>query len=116
MKKEEKSIFVQVFGDAPLIKVLDFFLCEGLYFDYSLTDIAKYSGVSWRTLHFIIPKLLKLGVIEETRQIGRAKLYKLDKENVISKRLLETEFKLASDFADKTIAEQLKTHKMALKV
>ena len=105
---KDQTVFTQVFGNMPTVRLIDFFLCEGSYFDYSLTDIAKNSGISWRTLHQIMPKLIKSGIVEQTRQIGRAKLYALNKDNLLAKRLLELQFKLASDLADKTIKQ--KTH------
>jgi len=103
---KEQTVFTSVFGNVPAVRLIDFFLIEGSYFDYSLTDIAKNSGVSWRTLHQIMPKLIKSGIVKQTREIGRAKLYTLNKDNLLAKRLLELQFKLASDIADKRIAEQ----------
>lgn len=102
---KEQTVFTHVFGDMPKVRLIDFFLCEGMYFDYSLTDIAKNSRISWRTLHQIMPRLIKLGIVKQTRQIGRAKLYMLNKENLLSKRLLELQFKLASDLADTIISK-----------
>lgn len=37
---EEKSSFRLVFGDSPIVKVIDFFL-DNREFGYSLTDITK---------------------------------------------------------------------------
>ncbi len=100
---KDESVLVKVFGETPMVKSIDFFLNEGLFFDYSLTEIAEHSGVSWRTLHIVMPKLLKLGFVKETREIGRAKLFMLNKESPIVKRMLELEFNMASDLADSTI-------------
>jgi len=41
---ESKTVFVEVFGNNPIIKVLDFLITFQL-FDYPLTEIAKNSGV-----------------------------------------------------------------------
>ena len=37
---EQKTSFRLVFGESPIVKVIDFFL-DNREFDYSLTDIAK---------------------------------------------------------------------------
>ncbi|MBS3092358.1 hypothetical protein J4466_02975 [Candidatus Pacearchaeota archaeon] len=40
----EESIFREYFGDSPYIRILDF-LIQGQDFDYSMTEIARKSGV-----------------------------------------------------------------------
>lgn len=67
-------------GDTPIIRVLDF-LIEGRGLDYSLSDIAENSNIEWTTLHRIWGKMLKSGMVRSTREIGRAKLFKLNEEN-----------------------------------
>ena len=52
----KKSVFVEYFGDYPLIRVLDF-LIEGRDMDYSMTEIAKNSGVGWTAFSEIWPQL-----------------------------------------------------------
>ena len=93
---DEKSAFVMAFGDAPTVKVLDFFIAERGLYDYTLTEIAENSGVSWTTLHKIFPMLEKFKIVRETRRIGRAKLYSLNEENPFVKKLIEID-KIASE-------------------
>ena len=95
--EKEKSIFIEVFGDYPLIRVLDFFLTFR-EFDYSLTEVAENAGIAWSTLHQIFPKLIELGIVRLTRQVGRAKLYKLNEENPITKQLIEVDNRLMKYF------------------
>ena len=97
---EEKSVFVQVFGEYPLIKVLDF-LITFREFDYPLTEIAENSGVGWTTLHTFWPKLEKLEIVKQTRQIGRAKLYKLNQENPIVKNIMRLDSRMCAYYAEK---------------
>ena len=85
---KEITIFREALGDSPIIRVLDF-LIEGRGLDYSLSDIAKNSNISWTTLHRIWDKLLKLRIIIPTREIGRAKLFKLNEENQAVKELIK---------------------------
>lgn len=86
-ENEEKSIFIEILGDYPLIRVLNFLL---IYrdFDYSLTDIAEESGVAWSTLHLLWPKLEELGIVKYVRTVGNAKMYRLDIENSLVQQFI----------------------------
>ena len=85
---EQASSFRLVFGDSPIVKVIDFFL-DNQEFDYSLTDIAKNSDIGWSTLHGFWKDLVKVGLVKKTRRIGRAELYKLDLNNPVVKKLID---------------------------
>ena len=107
---EEKSSFRLVFGDTAIIKVLDFFL-DNADFDYSLTDIAKNSDIGWSTLHLFFDDLIKTGIVVKSRQIGRAKMYKLNIKNPIVQKLIEIDFELSK----KMIREELKKQNKRIK-
>lgn len=83
----EESLFLDYVGDSPRMRILQY-LIEGRDFDYTLTDML-HAGVSWGTLNTAVPKLAALGIILKTRKIGRATLYKLNRENVAAKQLME---------------------------
>ena len=102
---EDQTAFVETFGSSPLIKVLDFFMTYR-EFDYSLTDIAKESGVSWTTLNSFFFKLVEKGVVKETRQVGRAKLYKLNTDNPIVQKLIEINNLVTSRAVDEELEKQ----------
>ena len=85
---KEESIFLDVVGDSPTMRVLQY-LTEGRGLDYSLTDIAKNAGVSWVTLHRVFPKLIKYAIIVKTREIGKAKMYKINGKNQIAKYFID---------------------------
>ena len=85
---EEKTIFIEAFGNSPVIRVLDF-LIEARDFDYSLSDIAENSNIGWTTLHRIWDNLLRLKLVIPTREIGRAKLFKLNEENPVVEKLIK---------------------------
>ncbi len=91
---ENKSVLIEYFGDTPLIRVIDFFVENDLW-DYSKTDISKHTGVARTTLQELIKKMLDLGIIIETRSIGRASMFKLNKENVFVKEFIKFDFRLA---------------------
>ncbi|HLC57421.1 MAG TPA: hypothetical protein VJH95_02520 [Candidatus Nanoarchaeia archaeon] len=96
---KETSLFLEHFGDNPRMRVLQY-LIEGRNFDYTLTDMLN-AGVSWGTLNSLIPKFLKLGIVIKTRKIGRATLYKINKQNVAVIGLIETYNKIIFQQLDK---------------
>lgn len=102
----EKSSFRIVFGDSPIIKVIDFFL-DNREFDYSLTNIAKNADVGWVTLHQFWKDLVNIGFVKKTRQIGRAELYILNKENPITKKLLEIDLAVSKALLERDIEKQM---------
>lgn len=85
---KQTTIFREALGDSPVIRVLDF-LIEGRGLDYSLSDIAENSSIGWTTLHRIWDKMVKLEIVMPTREIGRAKLFKLNEENPAMKELIK---------------------------
>lgn len=98
MEKEEKSLFVDFWGDYPIVKVVDFFLTYKL-FEYTKSDIAKNVKISRATLDIILEHLEKVGIIKRTKKVGRAVLYTLDENSPISQRLVTLDLALAKVYA-----------------
>lgn len=98
--EDEKSVFVEYFGASPMIKVLDF-LIEGKDFDYSMTEIAKKSGVGWSSFTRVWKRLLDKSIIVQTRTIGNAKLFKLNTGNPAVKKLIRLDWELTKFETDK---------------
>lgn len=84
----KKSIFIEFMGDYPMIRVFDYLLTER-DLDFSITDMAKNSGIGRATLYRIWDSLMKNKIIVHTRDIGKAKLYRLNKGNPVIKKLIE---------------------------
>jgi len=85
---EDKSTFIQTFGDYPLIKILDF-LIYSRDFDYPITEIAKNSEVNFQTLKKLWPQLEKRKLIVQTRVLGGADLYRINQENPVIQKLID---------------------------
>ena len=83
-----------------MIRVLDYLLTER-ELDFSITDIAENSGIGRATLYRIWDNLIKSNIIIHTRNIGKAKLFKLNTSNTKIKKLIE--------IYDMLILEELKT-------
>lgn len=105
-KNMRRTIFTEAFGNSPTIRVLDF-LIEGRSLDYSLTDIAQNSHIGWTTLHRIWHKLEKLGMVKQTRVIGKAKLYRLNTDNKVIKKLITIYDLLLYQQTEKHLAKKL---------
>ena len=97
---EEKSFFLQYLGDSPKIRVLDF-LMDNFALDFSLPQIAQGSMVAYTTLIELLPKLIKQGIIIETRKIGKSKLLKINLGSPIAKALIAIDLKLSEAFVQK---------------
>jgi len=90
---ENETVFIEVFGNNPITKVLDFLITFQL-FDYPLTEIAKNSGVSYSTLQTFWDKLVKNRIVVKTRRIGKSDLYKLNTANPAIKQLIKLDWNL----------------------
>ena len=103
--EDETSVFVEYFGDSPFVSVLDF-LIEGEDFDYSLTEVARGAGVGWSVFTKIWEKLLEKQMILPTRNIGNAKLFRLNKENPAVKKLIKLDMELTKIETEKISVEK----------
>ena len=101
----EKSSFRVVFGDSPIVKVIDFFL-DNREFDYSLTDIAKNADIGWSTLHQFWNNIVKLGMVTKPRKIGRAELYKLNLNSPLVKKLIDLDMGISKKLMNEEINKQ----------
>src|SRR3989338_8149777 len=91
MKNE--TVFIEVFGSNPVIKVLDFLITYQL-FDYPLTEIAKNSEVSYSTLQTFWDRLEKNKIVIKTRRVGKSDLYRLNTDNPAIKQLIKLDWNL----------------------
>ena len=103
---EEESIFVEYFGSSPFVKILDF-LIEGQDFDYSMTEIAKGSNVGWSAFTRVWKSLLEKEIVVQTRAIGNAKLFKLNKKNPSVLSLIKFDWELTKLETNKLVNENL---------
>ncbi len=110
--KNGNSLFVEFFGDYPIIRVLDF-LVENDAFDYSKKDISRNAGVSWNTLEGFWQKLEEMKIVVHTRKVGKAEMYKLDTENPIVKQLIELDNRLIKKSTEKISSAKEKAKSIA---
>jgi len=117
MKKSEKALesgpLERLFSGNATAKILDF-LITFQEWDYSESDIAKNAGVSVRTIQREIPKLESLRLVEYTRTVGKAKMYKLEKRWKSGFYLEKLALALAGTEIEKMLPKEIKTIKQEL--
>ncbi|MBI2672151.1 hypothetical protein HYX16_04415 [Candidatus Woesearchaeota archaeon] len=89
MKTEEnKSAFLEYFGDTPKLRFLDF-LIGNHFFDFNMTDIARESNISYNSLKSFFKEFLEKGIVAKTRRVGKSDMYKLNIENPTARNFLK---------------------------
>ena len=83
----ENSTFVKILGNSSMARVLEYlFVSEGM--PVHLSDVVRNSNVSKVTAIKIWNGLIEREFILYDRTIGKAKLYKLNKNSIPVKKLL----------------------------
>lgn len=103
---ERLSTFLRMFGDTPLLRVMDFLVIHE-EFDYSMTDIAKEAGIGYSTLKLFWPTLESSKIVAMTREVGKAKLYRLNNKNPVVARFKELYWEATKAKARQIIAEKI---------
>ena len=105
-KKEYQSILLKTLGDSPKLRIIDFFLDNPL-FDFTKKEVIEALGISKQTFYKYFPELEEYGIVEVSRKIGRAKLYKIKLKHPLVSMLREYETKVSMQIAEKE-AEKMK--------
>ncbi len=104
-------MFTEIFGDSAVAKILDF-LADHPDYDYSISEIARYSDVSRPTVYKLIPFLIEKGLVMKTRQHAGSQMYKLNIENKLAQIILKFDFELATAIAEAEAEEKKKIKKV----
>ena len=78
----EKAVFLEEEVYTPKNRVWNFLIVHSEY-DYSMKDIARYSGVGYTTLKVLWKELKEKKIVVQTRTVGKAKMYKLNVNNPV---------------------------------
>ncbi len=81
------NILFKMFGKSNTMKVLDYLL--DLDIDVTINDICKGTNLTRKTVDKIISNLKNEMLIEVTRSIGNAQMYKINSNNPVAKKLIE---------------------------
>ncbi len=78
----------KLFTGSATAKIIDV-LWENQKTDLTLTEIANKAGIHYTSLMKALPLLERLGMVTMTRQVGNAKLYKINKGDAMVKKLIK---------------------------
>jgi AraC-like DNA-binding protein len=99
VKKEYQSILLRTLGDSPKLRIIDFFLDNPL-FDFTKKEVIEALGMSKQTFYKYFADIEKYGIVNVSRRIGKARLYKINLENPVVKMLRECETQLSLMIAE----------------
>lgn len=99
------SILLKAFGYSPKLRIIDIFLTNP-FFDFSREELAKELGMSKQTLYKNFRDLEELGVVQYSRKIGRAVMYKLNRQHPMVRKLDEMTNEISLQMAEKELAKQ----------
>ena len=74
---QDGGVLSKVFSSRAVSQIMDFFL-DHKEFDYSPGEIAKKTGLSFRTIFRELPYLEKYQLIYISRKIGKTTMYRLN--------------------------------------
>ena len=81
------SAFLKLEGNTVKNRLWNFLIVHS-EFDYSMKDIAKFSEVSYTALKEIWKEFIQRKIVKHTRDIGKAKMYTLNRENLQVKKFI----------------------------
>ncbi|MBI4144445.1 hypothetical protein HY486_04315 [Candidatus Woesearchaeota archaeon] len=102
---KQSSIFVEYFDDPSLVRIMNF-LILGKDFDYSMTEIAEGAFVGWTSFTRAWKTLTEKKVAVHTRDIGRAKLYKLNTNDPTVKRMITFHWEILKEKTNKMLSKK----------
>lgn len=105
--QKNETLLLKYLGPSPVLRIIDYFLDNPLS-DFSKNEIVKNLGMGRVTFFKYWAELEKSDAVKMTRKIGRATLYKLDRENDVVKHLIKLDMTLARRVMEKTAEEYKK--------
>lgn len=89
----EDTVLTDVFGAHAKVKLLTAFVGENDR-DLSATEVARLAGIDRSTFYEHIDDLLAYGIIEQTREVGNSKMYRINRDNAAAEDLAQLEWDL----------------------
>jgi predicted transcriptional regulator len=91
--KANETLLLKYLGASPVLRIIDFFLDNPLS-AYSKNEVAKNLEMGRATFKYW-KELEKSGAVKVTGRVGRATMYRLDRENEVVKHLIKLDMALA---------------------
>ena len=96
----EKSLLIRFLGENPIFRIIDF-LIENKGLEVTKKEIIEGSNISRASLFKVWKQLEEQEIVMVKRQFGKTKLYSLNSENPLVRKLLELESILIGKALDK---------------
>ena len=104
---EDKTPLLQHMGDAPELRILDFFL-DNSKSGYSKKEIMEYTGISKTAFYEVWDEILKFDFIKTTRKYGKAQqLCAINKDNVLGQKLKDIDEELCKQVMQRAMEEPI---------
>ena len=97
---EEKSLLLNLTGEMPLFKIIDFLL-ENKGMDFSKSDISKGAEISRASLFNYWNEIERHGIVKVTRSFGKTRLYTLNVKIPVTQKIIELEKTLIAEAMNK---------------
>lgn len=104
--KECESILLKCLGASPKLRIIDFFLDNPL-FDFTKKEVIEALGMSKQTFYKYFADIEENGLVNVSRKIGKAKLYKINLDNPMVRMLKESETQLSLQMAQREAKRKL---------
>ena len=102
----EKSLLLQLTGEMPLFKIIDF-LIENKGLDLTKKEIIDGANISRAALFKYWNELERYNLVRITRKFGKTRLYTLNSENPIVRKILDLEKVLIAQSLEKASQKEL---------
>lgn len=99
------SAFLKLEGNTVKNRIWNFLIVHS-EFDYSMKDIAKFSDVSYTALKEIWKELIKRKIVIHTRNVGKAKMYKLNRNNPLVEKFIDYYWSVVDIEAEKELEKE----------
>ena len=102
---KEKSLLLQLTGEMPLFKILDF-LVDNKGLDFTKEQIADGAGLSRASVFNYWQELEGRGIVKVTKKEGKTFYYTLNGKNPVAKKILELEAELIRQAMEKAVTKE----------
>ena len=99
------SVFLELEGNTVKNRLWNFLIVHS-EFDYSMKDIAKFSEVSYTALKEIWKEFVKRNIVKHTRDVGKAKMYQLNRDNPQVGKFVDYYWSVVSSEVEKELKKE----------
>ncbi|MBS3156721.1 hypothetical protein J4442_00930 [Candidatus Woesearchaeota archaeon] len=100
------SKFLEVLGDSPRNRILDFLLGE-INYDFTLKEIANKSNVGYATIKRTWHYFIGAELVKKTRKVGKAVFYTYNTESREGKALRKFYLEIIFNEVEKEIPQKI---------